>query len=242
MSLLTLLHENEAFLVVDKPAGLVCHGAKQGPAASLIGRVRVHVGHDDGRLVNRLDRETSGVVVVAKSKDVARELGRLFAAGVVTKEYLGIVHGHLTGAIEIDAPLGKDELSAVAIKDCVRADGAAAVTFVTPIERLSRGDDRFTVVRVQPRTGRKHQIRIHLAHAGFPLVGDKIYGADPGRYLRFVVGALTASDRAALMCENHALHAHRMAFTWRGQAWAFHAPVPRSFAVVAGGPMNALWA
>ena len=93
---------------------------------------------------------------------------------------------------------------------------------------LARPDEPagFTVLDVQPSTGRKHQIRIHLASVGHPLVGDKIYGDDETRYLRFVVGALTEDDRRALVLENHALHAVSMACQWRGQDWQWRAPIP----------------
>ena len=196
--------------------------------SSLIGRVRLHLDNSEGRLVNRLDRETSGVVLVAKGAGVARELGNLLAKSeTVEKKYWAIVHGHLRDSqCVIDAPLGKDERSQVAIKDCVRADGAAARTTVEVIERIERDGAPFTWVDVTPATGRKHQIRIHLAHIGHPIVGDKIYGRDELIYLRFVTNTMTDADRGALLLEHHALHARALAFDWRGRSWIFEAPVP----------------
>jgi 23S rRNA pseudouridine1911/1915/1917 synthase len=194
--------------------------------SSLIGRVRLHLGSTEGRLVNRLDRETSGVVLVAKSAGVARELGNLLAQStVIEKKYWAIVHGHLTDAhVVIDAPVGRDERSQVAIKDCVRENGAAARTTVDVLRRLERDGEPFTWVDVSPATGRKHQIRIHLAHIGHPVVGDKIYGLDELIYLRFVTNTLTDADRRALLVEHHALHARSLAFEWRGRHWTFEAP------------------
>jgi 23S rRNA pseudouridine1911/1915/1917 synthase len=194
--------------------------------SSLIGRVRLHLGTGEGRLVNRLDRETSGVVLVAKNSAVAGELGRLLArSGAVEKKYWAIVHGHLRDSqVVVDAPLGRDEDSQVAIKDCVRADGAAASTTVQVLERLERHGQPFTWVDVTPATGRKHQIRIHLAHIGHPIVGDKIYGRDELIYLRFVTNTLTDADQRELIVENHALHARSLAFEWRGHHWVFEAP------------------
>jgi 23S rRNA pseudouridine1911/1915/1917 synthase len=187
--------------------------------------------------VNRLDRETSGLVVVAKGATVARELGKLFAGSAVEKIYVADVHGHIVlDEVTIDAPLGRDEASAVAIKDCVRADGAAARTDVRVLRRVVRDGRPFSEVEVTPRTGRKHQIRIHLAHIGHPIVGDKIYGGDEQRYLRFVVGGLTDDDRRALLVEHHALRAIALSFAWRERTWAFgvepmtrcpDAPMPR---------------
>ncbi len=231
-ALLHILHEDADLLVVDKPAGLVCHPSKDGETSSLVGRVRLYLGNAEGRLVNRLDRETSGVVLLAKGAVVARELGKLVAAGAMEKTYAAIVHGHLIAGsggsteLTIRAPLGKDEASAVAIKDCVRPDGAPAETLVRLVRHFERDGRAFSVVEVRPATGRKHQIRIHLAHIGHPILGDKIYGGDEGIYLRFVTGALTEADRAALLVEHHALHARRLAFAWRGQDWVFEAPAP----------------
>jgi 23S rRNA pseudouridine1911/1915/1917 synthase len=194
--------------------------------SSLIGRVRLHLGSSEGRLVNRLDRETSGVVLIAKGATVARELGNLLARSpAVEKKYWAIVHGDLQEPqVVIDAPLGRDERSQVAIKDCVRDDGAAARTTVEVIKRLERDGQPFTWVDVTPATGRKHQIRIHLAHIGHPIVGDKIYGRDELIYLRFVTNTLTDADRSALVVEHHALHARSLAFEWRGRQWIFEAP------------------
>jgi len=224
---LTILHEDADILVVDKPAGLVCHPSKNGELSSLIGRVRLYLGHAEGRLVNRLDRETSGVVLLAKHAGAARELGRLFAGDSdVEKTYDAVVHGRLECGMTIEAPLGKDEASPVAIKDCVRADGAPAATDVRPVRACTRAGGDFTLVEARPRTGRKHQIRIHLAHVGHPIVGDKIYGGDDGIYLRFVTGMLTPTDEKVLMLEHHALHARCLAFRWRSRAWRFEAAVP----------------
>jgi len=230
LTVLTRIYEDADMLVVDKPAGLVCHPSKDGELSSLIGRVRLYLGHAEGRLVNRLDRETSGVVLIAKGADVARELGRLFASGGrVEKVYDAIVHGHLHQALTIDAPLGRDEHSTVAIKDRVRSDGAPARTAVQPLQTFTGPAGKLTQVEVRPRTGRKHQIRIHLAHIGHPVVGDKIYGRDEQIYLRFVTRTMTEADEAALVVEHHALHARLLAFDWRDRTWTFDAPRPASF-------------
>jgi 23S rRNA pseudouridine1911/1915/1917 synthase len=222
-TLFPVIHEDHELLVINKPADLVCHPSKNGELSSLIGRVRLHLGADTRpHLVNRLDRETGGLILVAKTDTAARELGRLWAQRRVSKEYLAIVHGHVDADCgTIDAPLGKDESSRVAIRDCVRADGAAAQTSFEVAHRFSHGGAAFSLLRIQPHTGRKHQIRIHLAHTGHAIVGDKIYGGDEDAYLALVEGRLGPEQRAALIFPTHALHARALRFVWRGKAHEF---------------------
>jgi len=235
VSLFDILYEDADLLVINKPAGLVVHPSKTGEMSSLIGRVRLYYGHAEGRLVNRLDRETSGIVVVATSAGVASELGRLFAGSDVRKSYIAVVHGECPeGPQRIDAPLGRDEASPVAIKDCVREDGAPAVTVVERVKVFERDGQTYSLVNVRPATGRKHQIRIHLAFAGFPIVGDKLYGGDPLCYLRLTTGELTEADRERLKLEYHALHAASLSFRWRDRDWRFDAPPDQRLADFAG--------
>jgi 23S rRNA pseudouridine1911/1915/1917 synthase len=228
--LFEIIHEDADLLVVNKPAGLVCHPTKGDEYSSLISRARLHLKSSaTPHLVHRLDRETGGIVLFAKNPEVARELGKIWETRTVTKEYLAIVHGHIQADHGvIDAPLGKDDASRVVIKDTVRPDGAAAQTNFVVENRFTRpsGSDLerpFSLLRVRPMTGRKHQIRIHLASLGHPIVGDKIYGGDEDLYLALVENRLTEEQRARLLLPHHALHAVCLEFEWRGQPRRFQA-------------------
>ncbi len=219
------MFEDSELLVLNKPAGLVCHPTKSDATSSLIGRVRLYLGPAAApQLINRLDRETSGLVLIAKTPPAARALRRLWETRAVTKTYLAIVHGVPgTPAGEVEAPLGPDPASPVAIKDCVRPDGAPARTRWRVLRSWRRAEGRFSLLEVEPLTGRKHQIRIHLAHLGHPIVGDKIYGGDERVYLDFVSGRLTEAQRARLLLPFHALHAAGLTFTWQDREWRFAA-------------------
>lgn len=140
-----IVHEDAELLVVNKPADLVCHPTKGDVYSSLISRVRLHLGvGSNPQMINRLDRETSGLVLVAKDEVAARELRRIWERRGVEKDYLAVVHGAVAEAYGvIDAPLGRDEGSRVAIKDCVRLDGAESRTEFWRERIFARGAGSF---------------------------------------------------------------------------------------------------
>lgn len=243
--LLNIVFEDDALLVVNKPAGLVCHPTKGDERSSLVGRMRLAFGVDhEVHLLNRLDRETSGLVLLAKGNANAKGLRRVLEGGRMLKEYSAIVSAWpVADSGCVEGPIGLAETSEVAIRRCVREDGKVAITEYRVGRRFERPEGRFTLLNVMPRTGRTHQIRVHLAQIGHPIVGDKIYGPDERFFIRFTRRELGVEQRAALLLPCQALHARRLGFEWRGETMDFVAePEPWFTGFVEGAPVNPDWA
>jgi RluA family pseudouridine synthase len=222
VTLFEILHEDADLLVLRKPAGLVCHPTKGDEYSSLVSRVRIHLGFEP-HMIHRLDRETGGVMVFTKTDEAGAELRALWAAGLVTKEYVALVHGRMPlGDGALDAPLGRDVSSAVAIKDCVRPDGASARTRWRCERHFKRPDGVYSWVRVWLDTGRKHQIRIHLWHLGFPISGDAAYLADGeiGETQTLAMDAPPLCLHAWKITFQHPLTKERVMFDAELPAWA----------------------
>lgn len=226
----TILEETRELLVVDKPAGMLVHPSKPGGPRTLWDGVRDLLSYEVANggqvsIINRLDRETSGVTLIAKTSAAAREAAMAMAAGKVRKEYVAVVWGWPDwDELEVEAPilrLGEVGETRIWLKRAVHPAGARAVTGLRVLERRVRAGgsgEKIALVRARPLTGRTHQIRVHLAHVGYPVVGDKIYGPDEAWYLRFVEGGWTDEMAAALWLPRHALHSAALELEWRGEA------------------------
>ena len=218
-----LIEEDNDFLVFDKPGWLVCHPSKDGPWSSLVGAVREWRGLETMHLVSRLDRETSGIILIAKNVAAASASQTAMERRWVTKTYYTILKGELNEPVQVDQPLGPDETSKVVVKTAVR-EGPGTSSSVTFFEPILKGNG-YSLVRVQPHTGRKHQIRAHALWLGHPVVGDKLYGGDDSLYLEFVEHGWTERLGKVLEMERQALQASRLDFKSPHLTRTFRAPL-----------------
>jgi len=227
---LDIIYEDEWLLVVNKPPDMVVHPAKGHLAGTLV-NAAVHHCRQLSRqgeelrpgVVHRLDRDTSGVILLVKDPRVHEDLAAQFQARTVSKEYVAVCEGRIELDEDvIDAPIGRHPR--VAEKMAVRPDaGKPARTLYSVVERLGG----FSVVRCYPQSGRTHQIRVHLQLLGHPIVCDSLYGFRDAIYLSDIMGRERAPSEEPLL-ERQALHARRITIRHPalGRQMCFEAPVP----------------
>jgi 23S rRNA pseudouridine1911/1915/1917 synthase len=213
---LVILYEDAEVVAVDKPPFLAVHPSGRHLTGTLIQRVHEHyLGEiEDGRLVprlcHRLDRETSGIVLIGKNPRTHAKVMKQFERRKVEKDYLVIVQGEPEAQEgTVDLPLGPSRNSSIRLKIAAIADGLPSRTDWRVVER----HPGYALLACRLITGRQHQIRVHLAAIGHPVVGDKLYGPDEQLFIRAVGAQLDEDDRQQLELPRHALHNHRLVFT-----------------------------
>jgi 23S rRNA pseudouridine1911/1915/1917 synthase len=219
---LDLVYQDADLLVLNKPAGLVVHPAAGNPAGTLLNAL-LHFDAGLARLpragiVHRLDKQTSGLMVVARSLAAHRQLVDDLQARRIRREYLSVVQGVLTAGGTINAPIGRHPVDRKRM--AVVSGGREAVTHYRVVERYRA----HSLLRVRLETGRTHQIRVHMAHARCPVVGDPVYGGRP----RPPRGAGEALQDALRRFRRQALHAERLELTHpaSGETLDWQAPLP----------------
>jgi 23S rRNA pseudouridine1911/1915/1917 synthase len=217
-----ILRDDERLLLLNKPPLVVCHPSKHGPWSSLVGACREFTRLERVHLVFRLDRETSGVLVLAKERTLASRLQTAVERRRVGKSYLAIVEGDFDGVREVDVPIGPD-LGSVVVAKRRAAPAPEAVPALTRFRTLARGGG-YTVVEAEPVTGRTHQIRAHAEWLGHRVVGDKIYGPSPTCFLEFLEEGWTESLARRLPLNRQALHCRRVEFDLGDERMVFAAP------------------
>lgn len=244
---LEVLYEDDDLIVINKADDIIVHPARGNKSGTIINGLAWHfqnrssgalstVGEEFARpgVVHRLDRHTTGVMVAAKSDTAHWRLGKQFEQRRIDKRYLAVVHGRMEPHADvIDLPLGKHPT--IRERYAVRWDdtGKPSVT----IYRVREVYDRFSLVELELKTGRTHQIRVHLSHIGYPIVGDDIYG---GRALTLgdVAGANPPAGRSAseIIINRQALHAASLSFRHpiSGQPATFQAPLPGDMSNLVG--------
>ena len=204
-----ILSQDEHFIAIDKPAGLPMHTTAKFWKNTLVAVLRERYPEERLQICHRIDRETSGVLLVARTAPAASFLKRSFASRAVKKMYLALVHGvPEPDAGVIDAPLRLLD-TRTRVKMGVEPDGLPAVTRYCVRQRFAS----HALVEAVPETGRQHQIRVHLAHLGHPIVGDKLYRGGEQAFMDYCDGGLTPELLALFDgLPRHALHAARLTF------------------------------
>lgn len=222
---LRIVHEDQDILVIDKPAGLVVHPGAGNPVHTLQNAL---LGFDPSLeslpragLIHRLDKDTSGLLVVARSPEAQTSLSRQLEARTMAREYLTVCVGVMVSGGTIDAPIGRNRSDR--LKMAIRGSGRPAVTHYRVIDRFRA----HTYLSVQLETGRTHQIRVHLSHLKYPIVGDPVYGGRFGK----PKGASHELLDVLSGFKRQALHAATLGFDHprTGKRLTLHSKVPKDF-------------
>ena len=205
--------EEEHFVVYDKPTGLLVHPQNRHTPYTLIDELRYQYGKD-ANITHRIDQETSGIVLCAKSKKAEIDIKYLFENRLIEKSYLAIVHGHIEKELQIDAPLLTTKHQHTNIRNLVIIDekGKPSLTTIKPLEYFE--DLNMTLVEAKPHTGRQHQIRVHLFHVKHPIVGDPVYGQKTENMLKYFDRQLSTEERVKnTKSKRLLLHANSLKFS-----------------------------
>ncbi len=245
-----VIDESSDWLVVDKPAPLIVHPTNDQAEPTLLCGVEKLLAYEmqsgvSPAVCNRLDRDTSGIVLFAKHRDAAREFGLAFEHRQAKKEYIAIVHGWpeqgewvCDESIIRAADIGP---TSIWVRQLVHQDGRHCMTRFIVEEKFQRDGEKYALVRCLPETGRMHQLRVHLAHGGNPIVGDKLYNHDGQGYLEWLETGWTPALQEKLHLPRHALHACKLRIPWKDAWLAWESAMPRDMREFIAGEAISEW-
>ena len=210
------IFETRDFAIYDKPSGVLIHPANRFTEYSLTHELKYRYGNV-ANITHRIDKETSGLVVVAKHKEAEKGIKKLFESREVKKSYLAYVKGKINKKIFIDAPILKNrEFDEIKLKVQIDEKGKSSQTIVEPLSYHNRND--ITLIKATPLTGRQHQIRVHMFHVKHPIIGDPIYGVDIEIADDYLNGRLSEEERVKLIGASRLmLHAYSIGFYYKNQ-------------------------
>jgi 23S rRNA pseudouridine1911/1915/1917 synthase len=226
-----ILYQDDSVLVIDKPAGLPMHTTAKFWRNTLTALLRERYPDEQMEVAHRIDRETSGVLLIARGRPVASFLTRAFARRAVDKTYLALVKGNPPDEGRIDRPLKLLDTRSRVMMGVARDGDGAGLPAVTTF-RVVRRFAAHALCAAHPETGRQHQIRVHFQSLGHPIVGDKLYGAGEELFMRACDQELMSLTPELLQAfdglPRHALHAHRLTFPHptRGEPVTVESPLP----------------
>ena len=217
--------EEEHFVVFDKPSGVLIHPQNRHTPYSIVDELRYQYGKE-ANITHRIDQETSGLVLCAKSKQAEIDIKYLFENRLIEKSYLAFVKGNLDKEMIIKEPLLRKKHKASEIRTIVEVNeaGKPSKTTIIPLEYFK--DIDVTLVEARPHTGRQHQIRVHLLHVNHPIIGDPVYGQDFKNVLKYFDKELTKDERMAnTKASRLLLHANSLKFELYGKTYEIFSKV-----------------
>jgi 23S rRNA pseudouridine1911/1915/1917 synthase len=221
-----VISEEQDFLIVDKPAGWLVHPTRPDGTFTLIDWLRDQYPDEFLSLISRLDRETSGLLLVGRGKDNASLFGKIQQRREIQKSYLALVHGRPPESGVIDQPLdrlGKHQPSRIYMRQAVVPGTYPAQTDFKTLETRSHAKlGVISLVQAEPKTGRLHQIRAHFEHIGYPVVNDKIYGQPDIVFLNYIDKDFKIGKEIA----RHSLHSSKISFIWMNSPISCEIPIP----------------
>jgi 23S rRNA pseudouridine1911/1915/1917 synthase len=218
------VYENEFFAVFEKPSGVLAHPRDRMTEYSLNDEIKYLYGKN-ANIAHRLDKETSGLLMVSKNKNEERGLKKLFEEKSVQKEYIALVNGEIKEPIVVNAPImANSSYDMIKLKVCIDKCGKEAVTEIYPMKYFK--DINATLIKAVPKTGRQHQIRAHLFHVEHSIMGDPIYGVDSKSATMYLDGKMDLKSRIELTGASRLLlHAYKLDFEYKAEKYSFKSAI-----------------